>query len=219
MSWALANLDVIIEALVQHLWLTIPPILLTLALTIPIAWLLHRSPRLATPVVAVSALLYTIPSLPLFLVIPVLLGTGLRSPVNLVIALTIYGIALLVPATVPAVRDASGPVVDAATGIGFSRTRLFWSVQLPLAGPQIMAGLRVVSASTISLATLGAILGIAGLGRLFTDGFQRGLEAEIITGIVLTVLLALALDALIVALGWLVMPWTRPDRAQRRSPT
>ncbi|MEO6867391.1 MAG: ABC transporter permease, partial [Gaiellales bacterium] len=102
MSWALDNLDVITEALIQHLWLTIPPILLTLALTIPIAWVLQHFQRLATPVVALSALLYTIPSLPLFLMIPVVLGTGLRSPLNLVIALTLYGLALLVPITVPA---------------------------------------------------------------------------------------------------------------------
>lgn len=200
----------------QHLWLTMPPILLTIALTIPIAWLVHRSARVAGPVVTASALLYTIPSLPLFLLIPVVLGTGLRSPLNVVIALTLYGLALLVPVAVPAVREASRPVVDVATAIGFSRARRFWAVQLPLAGPQLVAGMRVVSASTISLATLGAVLGIAGLGRLFTDGFQRGIEAQVATGIVLTVALALVVDVAIVAIGRLLLPWSRPDRERAR---
>lgn len=216
MNWALDNREIVLDTLVQHLWLTLPPIVLSLALTVPIAWLVHRSARLATPVVTASALLYTIPSLPLLIMIPVLIGTGLRSPINVVIALTLYGLALLVPVAVPAVRDTSQPVVHVAAAIGFTRSRRFWSVQLPLAGPQLVAGLRVVSASTISLATLGAVLGISGLGRLFTDGFQRGIEAEIVTGIVLTVALALVMDALIVFLGWMTLPWTRPDRRRAR---
>jgi osmoprotectant transport system permease protein len=212
----LNNVGVLMDALSQHLVLTLPPIVLTLLLAIPIAWLVHRFDRLAELVITISALLYTIPSLPLFLLIPVMIGTGLRSPVNVIIALTMYGLALLVPAAVTAVRTASAPVADAATAVGFSGSGLFWSVQLPLAGPQILASLRVVSASTISLATLGSVLGVAGLGRLFTDGFQRGLEEEITAGLVLTVALALAIDVLLVIAGRIVMPWTR--MAVRRSP-
>ena len=133
MNWALDNREIVLDTLVQHLWLTLPPIVLSLALTVPIAWLVHRSARLATPVVTASALLYTIPSLPLLIMIPVLIGTGLRSPINVVIALTLYGLALLVPVAVPAVRDTSQPVVHVAAAIGFTRSRRFWSVQLPLA--------------------------------------------------------------------------------------
>ena len=189
--------------------LTLPPILLTLLLAVPIARVVRRFERAAAPVITLSALLYTIPSLPLFLLIPVAIGTGLRSPINVIIALTIYGLALLVPTAVDAVRSTDEPVADAATAVGFSRAGLFWNVELPLAGPQILASLRVVSASTISLATLGSVLGVAGLGTLFTDGFQRGLQEEITAGLVLTVALALVIDLLLVALGRLAMPWTR----------
>jgi osmoprotectant transport system permease protein len=151
-------------------------------------------------------------------VIPAVIGTELRSATNVVIALTIYGLALLVPTTISALRVSDAAIVDASVAIGFDRSRLFREVKLPLVGPTILAGLRVVSASTISLATLGSILGIAGLGRLFTDGFQRGLQEEIVAGIVLTVVLALVVDAVLLAVAWILMPWTRGTGRMRRSP-
>jgi osmoprotectant transport system permease protein len=208
-SWVADNLGLLLDTLLQHVLLTIPPIALTLVLAVPVVWLADRSRLVAGPITTLSALMYSVPSLPLFLLIPVAIGTPLRSPINVDIALTLYGLALLVPTTVAAVRTAPDTIVDAATGVGLAGPRLFWQVKLPLAGPAMLAGLRVVSASTISLATLGSILGIAGLGRLFTDGFQRGLTAEIAAGIVLTVALALVVDAVLLALAWLAMPWTR----------
>jgi osmoprotectant transport system permease protein len=214
-NWALDNRDLLADSLRQHMLLSLPPIVLSLAITVPLTWLLQRHARITGPVVTASALLYTIPSLALFLVIPAVIGTELRSPINVIIALTLYGLALLVPAAVAAIRSPADPVVDAATSLGMSRSSLYWDVQLPLAGPEVLAALRVVSASTISLATLGAVLGIAGLGRLFTDGFQRGLEAEIVTGVVLTVALAALVDLSLVLLGRLVMPWTRRTRGAR----
>lgn len=213
MNWAADNVDLLAAATREHLVLVLPPIVLSLLISVAVAWSVSRARRAAGAVTVVSALLYTIPSLPLFLVIPVMIGTPLRSSINVVIALTIYGFALLAPTAIAATRGAAAPTVDAASAIGYSSRQLFWQVQLPLAGPEILAALRVVSASTISLATLGSILGIAGLGRLFTDGFQRDLQAEIISGIVLTVGLALLADLLIVVGGRMLLPWTRRKRA------
>ncbi|MCW2972114.1 MAG: transporter permease [Thermoleophilia bacterium] len=209
MRWVAENIDLLGAATREHLGLVVAPIVLSLVLSVLLAWLVSRTPRIATFTTVASALLYTIPSLPLFLVIPVVIGTALRSPTNIVIALTIYGLALLVPTAITSTRGTAAPLVEAATAVGHAPRQLFWQVQLPLAAPEILAALRVVSASTISLATLGSVLGVAGLGRLFTDGFQRGLQEEIISGIVLTVGLALACDLLLVLLGRLALPWTR----------
>ena len=95
--------------------------------------------------------------------------------------------------------------------------RRFLTVELPLAGPAILAGLRVVTVSTVSLTTVGAVLGVPSLGWLFTNGFQRGLTAEILTGLVVTVLLAVVLDGLVVLAGRVLMPWTRRERATARA--
>ncbi|MBC7460980.1 MAG: ABC transporter permease subunit [Thermoleophilia bacterium] len=215
MTWAIDNIDLLATATREHLGLVVVPIALSLVVSVLVAWLVSRTPRLAAVTTVASALLYTIPSLPLFLIIPVVIGTSLRSPTNIVIALTIYGLALLVPTAISSTRGTATPVVEVATALGYSPKQSFWLVQLPLAGPQLLAALRVVSASTISLATLGSVLGVAGLGRLFTDGFQRGLQEEIISGIVLTVALALTCDVLLVLLGRAALPWTRRSAGER----
>ena len=123
-------------------------------------------------------------------------------------ALTLYGLALLVPATADALDAVDARVLDAATAMGMGRLRCFLTVELPLAGSAILTGLRVVTVSTISLTTVGAVLGVRSLGWLFTDGFQRGITAEIVTGLVATAALALVLDGLVLALGRLCLPWT-----------
>jgi osmoprotectant transport system permease protein len=112
-------------------------------------------------------------------------------------------------------------VLQSATAVGYSPARRFWGVHLPLAGPVLLSGLRVVVVSTVSLATVGAVIGVQSLGSLFTDGFQRGIQAEIITGIVATIVLALVLDWACVAIGRALMPWTRSGASTARaaSPT
>lgn len=131
-------------------------------------------------------LLYAIPSLPLFIVLPVIIGTGLRDPINVVVALTLYGIALMVRMTADGLASVDVDIRQSATAVGFSDRNRFWRVELPLAGPVLLAGLRVVAVSTVSLTTVGAVLGIQSLGLLFADGIQRNIPAEIWTGIVLT---------------------------------
>lgn len=214
MTWVLDNLDVIGSHLLSHLALAVPPIVVSLLLAVPLGWLALRVRWLRAPLMTVAGLMYAIPSLPLFVVLPLLLGIGIRDPLNIVVALTLYGLALMVPATTNALAAVDARVADAADAMGYGPARRFWAVELPLAGPALLAGLRVVAVSTVSLVTVGAVLGVPSLGLLFTDGFQRGIIAAILTGILVTVALALALDRLLVVLGRVLMPWTRTQRVR-----
>jgi osmoprotectant transport system permease protein len=163
-------------------------------------------------VVSGTGLLYAVPSLPLFIVLPILLGTGVRDTFNVIVALTIFGLALMVRSAADALDSVDGGVRLASTAVGYSRAMRFFSVELPLAGPALLAGLRVVSVSTISLVSVSAVLGVQSLGSLFTDGFERGIIPSIVAGIVLTAVLALLLDLLLVAAGRVIMPWARGGR-------
>lgn len=209
MNWVLDNLPLIADRTGAHLATSLPAILAALLLSLPLGWLAHRYRVLNGPVLTGAGLMYAIPSLPLFIVLPSLIGTGVRDVVNVVVALTLYGVALLVRSVADGLDGVPPEARSAAVALGYPPLRRFLTVDLPLAGPVILSGLRVVAVSTVSLCTVGAVLGIPSLGMLFTDGFQRGILAEILTGIVLTVVLALALDRLLVAAGRLAMPWTR----------
>ncbi len=221
MRWLSLNLDLVGELTLIHLRLVVPPIALSLLIAVPLGWLAHRFRASRSVLLTLSGLLYAIPSLPLFIMIPAVIGTGLRSPVTLVVALTLYGVALMVRTAADAFDSVLADVRRSATAVGFSTAGRFWRVELPLAGPVLLAGLHVVVVSTVSLATVGAVIGIRSLGTLFTDGFQRGIAAEILTGVVMTVLLALVLDLLCVLAGRVLMPWTRPVAGSRprRVPT
>lgn len=208
MTWVGNNLDIIARHTLAHLWLALPPIALSLLLALPVAWLATRVPALRSLLVSGSSLLYAIPSLPLFIVLPLLLGTGIRDQINVIIALTLYGLALMVPSTVDGLAAVDRRVIDTAIAMGHGPLRRFFTVELPLAGPAMLAGLRVVSVSTIALVTVAAVLGIPNLGMLFTDGFQRGITASVVTGLVATVVVAVVFDRLLALVGRLVLPWS-----------
>jgi osmoprotectant transport system permease protein len=208
-TWVLANLATIGTHLWTHLATALPAIVAAFFIALPIGVAAHRMNYLRGPIVASAGLLYAIPSLPLFVVLPILLGTRMRATINVVIAMTIYGVALMVRSVADGLDSVPSHARDAAIGFGYSPRQVFFSVELPLAGPVLLAGLRVVAVSTISLTTVGAVLGIPSLGMLFTDGFQRGIVAEVLAGIVLTVVLALVVDRMLVLLGRIAMPWTR----------
>lgn len=209
MNWILENLGPIGDQTLTHLELSIPPIILSFVLSVPVGWLANRFRISRAVLLTVAGLLYAVPSLPLLILIPSLIGTGLRSPVNVIIALTLYGMALMVRSTADALDAVDSDVKQSATAVGFSGWNRFWQVEFPLAGPILLAGLRVVVVSTVSLVTVGGVLGIGGLGLLFTDAFQRSIYAEIVAGIVLVVVIALVLDGLLVLLGRALMPWNR----------
>ncbi|WIE66349.1 ABC transporter permease [Curtobacterium sp. MCLR17_036] len=229
MKWVLSNLDTIGDATLSHLAIALPPIVVAFLLSIPIGWLVVRLQRpggsrfaagVGSGIVTVAGLLYAIPSLALFVALPSIIGTDLLDPLNVVISLTLYGLALMVRSTVDGLTSVDAGTKAASTAMGYSSAQRFFRVELPLAGPVLLAGLRVVSVSTISLTTVGAVLGIRSLGSLFTDGLARGIYEEIISGIVMVLVLAFALDGLLVLLGRIAMPWnrrtTRTQRASRR---
>lgn len=218
MTWIWSNLDLLWDRTLDHLILSVPPIFLSFLVAVPLGWLANRYRAGRGIILTASGLLYAIPSLPLFFVIPAIVGTSLRSPLNLVIALTVYGVALMVRVVADGLASVDMDVRQSAVAVGYSGWSIFWQVELPLAGPVLLAGLRVVAVSTVSLATVGAVIGAQSLGSLFTDGFQRGIQAEIIAGIGLTVALAVALDGALVLLGRVLLPWTRRARTSRRAP-
>lgn len=212
MTWVLANLDLIADRAWSHLGLAVPAILASFLLSLPPGAFAVRYRWSRTTVLGVAGLLYAIPSLPLFVLLPTLVGTGVRDRLNVIIALTLYGIALMVRSVADALDSVGRPTLAAATAMGYPPLRRFLQVDLPLAGPVLLAGLRVVAVSTISLVTVSGVLGVSSLGLLFTDGFQRGIIAEVVAGIAATILLALAVDGVLVAVGRLLLPWTRIRR-------
>jgi osmoprotectant transport system permease protein len=214
-NWVVDNLELIGQLTLVHLATAVPPIVLSFLLSIPVGWAANRFAVSRGLVLSAAALLYAIPSLPFFLVMPIILGTGLRDSLNVVVVLTVYGVALMARSTADGLASVDPDVRESAAAVGFSSRARFWRVELPLAGPVLLAGLRVVAVSTISLTTVGAVLGIDSLGILFTDGFQRNIPEEIAAGIVFTIAMALVVDLILVLLGRALMPWTRAASAQQ----
>ena len=215
MRWTLANLDLIAELTLNHLRLSIIPIVASFVLSIPLGWLANRNRALRSVVITGGSLLYTIPSLPLFVILPLIIPTRVLDETNLVVALTIYGVAIMARSAADALASVEATTLDASTAIGFSSAARFFRVELPLAGPVLLAGIRIVSVSTIALVSVGVIIGSANLGYLFQNGKQRGILEEVVVGIVISMLLALVLDLVIVGIGRLLMPWRETVGARR----
>ena len=207
MNWLSGSWALIGELTLTHLTIAVPAIIASVLIAVPIGAWAQSSKGVGGAVLSILTVLYAVPSLPLLIVIPVLSGIALRSRVNMVVVLTIYGIAVLIRQCAEAFAAVPADVLEAADALGMSRLRRFCTVELPLAVPVIVSGTRVVITSTVSLVTIGAFIGVRSLGTLFTDGFQRGLTVEVLAGLVMTIALALLLDALAVGLGALMTPW------------
>lgn len=218
MAWLWNNLDLVLGLTAEHAKLAGIPILIGFAASLPLGWIATRVAWLRGILLAVFNVLYTIPSLALFVVLPLVLGTQILDDLNVVVALLIYAIAMMLRGAIDAFGNVSGDVLQSATAQGYSAVSRFWRVQLPLAGPVLLANLRVVSVSTVSLLSVAALIGSGGLGYLFTNGFQRYFIDEIVVGIVFTVLLALLFDAILVVAGRLLMPWNRRSAVPARIP-
>lgn len=217
MSWLLANFGLVLELSINHIRLSIIPIVLGFVIAVPLGRLTLSSRAARGTIITVMSLLYTIPSLPLFVILPVILGTRVLSDINLIVALTIYAVAIMVRASSDAFSSVSAETKQAATAMGFSRWSSFWKVEFPLAGPVMLAGLRVVSVSTIALVSVGVLIGSANLGYLFVNGKARNNLEEVVVGIVASLLIALIFDVILVLIGRLLLPWSRLDRAVRRT--
>lgn len=221
MNWVLNNLTHIGELTASHLLQAIIPVIAGTLLAVPLARLAigRRRDGRATghhsttdrlrrgTIVNTASLLYTIPSLALFVLMPIILGTSITSPLNVYAALTLYVIAMMVRSAVDAFDSVPATTLEAATAIGYTPVRRFWQVELPLSVPVMVAGLRVALVSTISMVSVGALIGVQSLGTLFTDGLRRNIPAEIITGIILTVALALILDRALAATAVRLTRW------------
>jgi osmoprotectant transport system permease protein len=201
------NADTILAATRQHVTLTLVSVALGLLLAVPLGLLARRFRRLETPVVGLAGLLYSVPSLALFAVLaPV---TGLTAK-TVVVGLTAYTLLVLVRNVIAGLDGVPDDVREAARGMGFGSVRMLLTVDLPLALPTVIAGLRVATVSTVALVTVGVVVGNGGLGQLLFAGFNNNLyRAEIFTATALCVLLALVADLLLLGLERLLTPWTR----------
>ncbi len=215
MNWVLDNLDLIAQLTVEHLKLSIPPIIIGLVIALPLGYLAYRFKLTRGLLLTLAGLLYTIPSLALLPILPTIFGTSFLSPLNLTIALTIYAVAIMARSIADALQSVDPAVRQAATAMGYGSWRRFWTVELPLAGPVILAGLRVTAVSTISLATVGILIGVQSLGYLFTNGLQRRIVPEILAGLVMVVVIALLIDFLLARAGRALMPWAPRTSTKR----
>ena len=206
-DWVWQNLPYIGQLTLNHIWLTLVPTVLGLVVALPLGWAAHRLRRGYPFIVGTAGLLYTIPSLALFILLPTVLGTKILDPINIVIALTIYTIALLVRVIADGLAAVPHETVQAAEAMGYRGWQRLILVELPVAIPVIASGLRVAVVSNVSIVTMAALLGIPQLGSLFTQGFQLRLVAPMITGILLCVVLAIVFDSLIVWFNRAATPW------------
>jgi osmoprotectant transport system permease protein len=211
-SYFTDNQDEILGWLGWHARLAGLPLLLGLIIALPLGWLAKRIRWIYAPMISLAGLLYTVPSIALFVVLPGILHTRVLDPVNVVVALTIYTVALLVRVVADGLGAVSQDVLLAATAMGYSSVRRLFAVELPIAVPVIAAGLRVAAVSNVSLVAVAATVGVPQLGQLFTNGFQLAYLAPILDGVVLCVLLAFAFDVLILLGTRLLTPWRRAVR-------
>ncbi len=211
MTWVWEHLGEIGSYAVSHALLAGVPLLVGLALALPIGWLARRVPWLTGVVVGGSGLLYTIPSLALFILMPLVLGTRILDDANVYVAMTIYTLALLVRSVVDALGSVPESTALAATAMGYRRLGRALAVDLPLAVPVLASGLRVAAVSNVSIVSVASLIGYPQLGYYLTDGYQRSFPLEIAVGIVACVLLALLFDLAIRAGAWALTPWARPS--------
>jgi osmoprotectant transport system permease protein len=212
-SWVSTNTGPMVSLTLANALLGIVPALLGLLISVPLGIACARWRWLYPPVLSTSNALYALPSLALFTVLIPYTGLGNAT---VIIPLTIFSLCVLLPNVVDGLRGVPEPVRQAATGMGFSPLRRLALVELPLATPVIIAGLRVAVVSSISLASLGQLIGVSSLGQFFVDGLNRDFPTEIIVGLVLVIVLALVCDLLLVLARVLLTPWLRGRRTEQR---
>jgi osmoprotectant transport system permease protein len=206
-DWILANLDEIGRRLGEHVLMTVGAVIVGFVVSFVLALAIRRSPRLYAPILGVTGVLYAIPSLALFsLLIPF---TGL-SLLTAEIALVIYTLVILVRNLVTALNSVAPEVLEAADGMGLTRTQRLWRVELPIAAPVIVAGVRIATVTTVGLVTVTALIGLGGLGYLIVNsGIQRSFATSIYTGVALSVALAAVLDLALLWVQQALTPWAR----------
>jgi len=208
-DWIWNNFPRIVDLTGSHLVLSVIPVVLGLIVALPLGWIAHRQRGLYPVLVGASSLLYTIPSLALFVLLPQVLHTQILDPLNVVVALTVYTVALLVRVVADGLTSVPAETVQAAEAMGYRPWQRLLLVELPVAVPVIGAGMRVAIVANVSGVSMAALLGIPQLGALFTQGFQLRLIVPVVLGIVLCAVIAVILDALLLLLIRALTPWSQ----------
>lgn len=215
MRYLLAHLDSAWALTLIHLRLSLIPVLLGLLIAIPMGALVWRSTVLRRMTTLAASIIFTIPSLALFVVLPLIIPTRILDETNVIVALTLYTTALLVRAVPEALDAVPAQTRDAAAAVGYTRIGQLLKVELPLSIPILIAGLRVVAVTNISMVAVGSVIGIGGLGTWFTEGYQADKSDQIVAGIIAIFVLAVIIDILILVAGRLLTPWTRMQPRRR----
>jgi osmoprotectant transport system permease protein len=210
-DWVIDNADVIARRIGEHLLVTVIAVVAGFVISFAISLLVRRFPVLYGPVLGVAGVMYSIPSIALFVIlIPV---TGL-SLLTAEIALVSYTLVILVRNIVTGLRQVPPDVLEAADGMGYTNLQRLWRVELPIAMPVILAGLRIATVTTIGLVTIATLIGMGGLGYLIVNvGIQRRFATATITGVAVVVLLSVVIDLLIFELQRRLTPWSRAREA------
>lgn len=204
-EWIARNLEQIWSRLVQHVGLTLIAVVVGLAVSMALALLVYRRRRLLASVAATAAILYTIPSIALFAVLTPFTGFG--SLLTAEIALVSYTLLILLRNTVAGLDSVPADVREAAVGLGYGRWQMLWQVELPLAMPLIVAGVRIASVTTVGLVTVAAIIGQGGLGQLILAGLRSFFATPTLVGAVLSLALALLIDVVLLGVQRRLTPW------------
>ncbi|GAA0378596.1 MULTISPECIES: ABC transporter permease [Micromonospora] len=201
------NSDTVLAALRDHTTLTLRAVLIATLIAVPLAVVAYWFRPLTGPIVALTGVLYTVPSLALFAFVAPYLGIGVATVLSVVV---LYALLVIVRNTVAGLNQVPAEVREAAEGMGYGRWGRLLRVELPLALPGILTGLRLATVSTVALITVGVVIGRGGLGQIIFAGFNNNFyKAQIMTGTLLCVLLALVLDLLLMGVGRLLTPWLR----------
>jgi len=212
-AWIERNLPMIGSLLVEHIILAVLPVVIAFVIGLPLGYLVSKTKRAANVILAFLGVIYSIPSLALFVMMPLILGTKILNPINIVVALAIYSTALLIRSVVDGLRSVMPSVRQSATAVGYGWLLRLFRVELPLAMPVIFAGLRVVTVSNIALVSVAVLVGSGALGKLFDLGFSSYFYTPIIVALVLMLILSLIFDALILLIQRGTLPWFRKQPA------
>ncbi|GJN96900.1 ABC transporter permease [Mycobacterium marinum] len=199
-----------------HLRLSLIPVLIGTAIAVPLGLFVQHRPTLRRLTTATTSVVFTIPSLALFVVLPLIIKTRILQEANVIIALSAYTSALLVRAVLEALDAVPAQVRDAAVAVGYSPIARMPKVELPLSIPVLVSGLRVVVVTNIAMVSVGAVIGIGGLGTWFTAGYLMDKSDQIVAGITVMFVLAILIDMVLNVAGRLATPWERSSRSRRR---
>jgi osmoprotectant transport system permease protein len=208
-DWIGRNLDQIADRTWQHITLTLVSVVFGILISIGLTIVILRWRRSYGPITIAAGILYTIPSLALFATLIPLVGL---NATNAIIALTSYTILILVRNFVAGIDGVPAATLEAADGMGYTKTARFWRMEVPLALPVIIAGVRIATVTTVGLVTVSVVLGLGGYGFFIYRGFQARQITQTLVGLVLSIVLATILDFMFIGLQRWLTPWAREPR-------